>query len=158
MSSLAPMTQPTFSILSNTEYPWSLLLLADPSRAHINRYIHDSLVIGLLHDGVTLGVVVLKNLTDSSAEIMNLAVDERHQGKGLGKSLLSESFKECARRGIRTIEIGTGNSSLSQLYLYQKMGFRIVGVLKDHFTENYPEPIIENGIPCVDMIRLRREL
>jgi len=47
------MTQAIFSILSD-EYPCPLLLLADPSREHIDRYTHDSTVIGLINDGVTL--------------------------------------------------------------------------------------------------------
>ena len=56
--------------------------------------------------------------------------------------------------GAREVWIGTGNSSISQLALYQKMGFRIAGVDVDFFTRNYPEEIIENGIHCRDMIRL----
>lgn len=38
--------------------------------------------------------------------------------------------------------------------LYQKCGFRIVGIDRDFFTDHYPEPIYENGIWCRDMIRL----
>lgn len=152
------MTDLTFSILSNDDYPWSLLLLADPSRKQIESYIRESIVIGLIDAGGILGVSVIRNLDSLSAEIMNIAVDETHQGKGLGKLLIARSLEECAARGIKSVEIGTGNSSIAQLYLYQKMGFRIVGIIRDHFVKNYSDPIFENGIQCSDMIRLRREL
>lgn len=152
------MSKPTFSVLSKHDYPWSLLLLADPNRAHIESYIGESIVVGLIDNSETLGVSVIRQLDNLSAEIMNIAVDEKHQGKGLGKLLILQSLEECATRGVKSVEIGTGNSSVAQLYLYQKMGFRIVGIIRDHFVKNYPDPIFENGIQCRDMIRLRRDL
>jgi ribosomal protein S18 acetylase RimI-like enzyme len=152
------MINATFSILSTDSFPWHLLLLADPSRSQIESYISDSIVIGLIESDEIRGVAVIKPIDNSSAEIMNIAVDERHQGKGLGKLLIAHSLEECSARGIKNVEIGTGNSSVAQLHLYQKMGFRIVGILHDHFLKNYPDPIFENGIQCRDMIRLRREL
>ncbi|WCN36270.1 hypothetical protein [Aneurinibacillus uraniidurans] len=36
-----------------------------------------------------------------------------------------------------TVEIGTGNSSIGQLALYQKCGFRIIGVDRDFFIKHY---------------------
>ncbi|MNO06893.1 putative N-acetyltransferase YvbK [compost metagenome] len=66
---------------------------------------------------------------------------------------------EMARaENVKTIEIGTGNSGMLQLALYQKCGFRIVGVDPDFFVRHYEEPIFENGIPCRDMIRMRLDL
>lgn len=61
-------------------------------------------------------------------------------------------------QGAKTLEIGTGNSSLNQLGLYQKCGFRIIGVDKDFFTRHYEDEIVENGIICRDMIRLSMDL
>ena len=34
------------------------------------------------------------------------------------------------------------------------MGFRICAVESDYFSLNYPESIVENGIPCRDRLRL----
>jgi hypothetical protein len=44
------------------------------------------------------------------------------------------------------------------MLLYQKCGFRIVGVDFDFFRRTHPEPIYENGIECRDMIRMRIDL
>lgn len=86
---------------------------------------------------------------------MNIAVCEEYQGKGLGKRLLEHAKRTGKQLGYRILEIGTGNSSLKQLSLYQRCGFRIVGVEPDYFIRNYYEPIIENGLQCKDLIRMR---
>ena len=65
---------------------------------------------------------------------------------------------EIRLRGGSYIEIGTGNSSLNQLMFYQKSGFRMKEIWVDFFTKNYEEPIEENGIPCLDMVRLYKAL
>ena len=42
--------------------------------------------------------------------------------------------------------------------LYESCGFRTADVIKNHFTDNYPEPVLDNGVLCVDMIRMRADL
>ncbi len=59
--------------------------------------------------------------------------------------------------GAKILELGTGNSSLSQLALYQKCGFGMHSI-ETGFFNSYPEPIFENGIRCIDMVRLCTEL
>lgn len=65
-----------------------------------------------------------------------------------------DAIEQAKREGYQKIEIGTGNSSIHQLALYQKCGFRITGIDQDFFIRNYEEEIYENGIQCRDMIRL----
>ncbi len=91
-------------------------------------------------------------------EIVNIAVDESHQGQGIGKDLLRHAISTAKTLGYTTIEIGTGNSSIGQLALYQKCGFRIVEVDLNFFLRHYEEEIIENGIRCMDMIRLSQDI
>jgi GNAT superfamily N-acetyltransferase len=71
------------------------------------------------------------------------------------RRLLGHAIGLAESKGARVIDVGTGNSSFAALAFYQRSGFRIVGVVPDFFRDNYPEPIVENGIRCVDMIRLR---
>jgi len=135
--------------------PWDLLLLADPSRDMASQYLEEGLFYIAVSDASeTLGVIVLLPVGGHSIEIKNLAVAEPAQGKGIGKSLLAHGIQVARKKAYKTIEIGTGNSSINQLALYQKAGFRIIGILHDYFLKNYPEPIYENGIQCRDMIRL----
>jgi ribosomal protein S18 acetylase RimI-like enzyme len=135
--------------------PWDLLLLADPSRDMASQYLEEGLCYVAESDASeTLGVIVLLPAGGHSIEIKNLAVAEPAQGKGIGKSLIAHGIQLAWKKGYKTIEIGTGNSSINQLALYQKAGFRITGIIQDFFLSNYPEPIYENGIQCRDMIRL----
>ena len=140
------------------ETPWNLLLLADPSRESIESYIGNSDIYLASVNDRTVGVYVLKNISQDIVELKNIAVDEKHQGQGIGKKLVLDSISKARQKEAKRIEVGTGNSSLSQLALYQKCGFRISGVEKDFFVKNYKDEIKENGIVCRDMIRLAIDL
>lgn len=134
--------------------PMDLLLEADPSEELVREYCESGCVYEAMVDDVLVGVYVLLPLSDTVMEIKNIAIAETMRGRGCGKKLILHALAEAKRLGFAAVEIGTGNSSVDQLMLYQKSGFRIDSVDHDFFTRNYPEPIIENGIRCRDMIRL----
>jgi ribosomal protein S18 acetylase RimI-like enzyme len=138
--------------------PWNLLLTADPSIERIKTYLADGLCFLAFLNQQLIGVFVLVETAPDTYELMNIAVDEKFQGRGFGKRLVHRAKLEVHQRGASVLNVGTGNSSLSQLAFYQKCGFRIVGVERDFFTKNYEEEVIENGIQCVDMIRLSLKL
>jgi N-acetylglutamate synthase-like GNAT family acetyltransferase len=131
----------------------ALLLLADPS-ARVASYVEKGEVFLAQSRDQVIGVFVILQTGPGTWEIMNVAVDPEWQGQGIGKRLIKAAIGEARARGARRLEIGTGNSSLQQLALYQKCGFRITGVEPDYFLRHYPDPIWENGIRCTDMIRL----
>lgn len=81
-----------------------------------------------------------------TVELVNIAVAKEKQGKGLGKQLVHHAKQNAKTQGYKTMEVGTGNSSISQLILYQKCGFRITGIDRDFFIRHYSEKIFENGI------------
>jgi len=139
-------------------YPMDLLLLADPSEKLIKQYLERGKCYIGEEDGEIVGVFVLLSTRPETVELINIAIVEQHQGKGFGKALVIDAIKKAKEQGYKVIEVGTGNSSIDQLALYQKCGFRIIGVDIDFFTFHYEEEIIENGIPCVDMIRLAQLL
>jgi len=134
--------------------PWSILELADPCRMIVEGYVKSSSIYVGEVSGETIAVYVIKETKKIVVEIMNIAVHKDFQGKGLGKQLISHAIEETAKRGYAQLDIGTGNSGIHQLKLYQQCEFRIVGVDFDYFTRNYDEPIYENGLLCRDMIRL----
>ena len=143
---------------SNEVLPIDLLLLADPSEEMIDTYRDRSEWFIADKVGEIIGVYGLLETRPETVELINLAVRESEHGKGYGKQLVKDAVKYAQASGYKTIEVGTGNSSINQLSLYQKCGFRIIGVDQDFFTKNYEEEIKENGILCKDMIRLAREL
>nr|WP_254110721.1 GNAT family N-acetyltransferase [Bacillus pumilus] len=131
-----------------------LLLLADPSKEKVLAYVQSGSCYAAFHAQEVIGVYVLSSLSQHSVEIMNVAVKESWQGKGIGKQLIRHAIAEAKATGFHTIEIGTGNSSIQQLALYQKCGFRLTSIDHDFFLKHYDEPIYENGIQCMDMVRL----
>lgn len=134
--------------------PWELLLLADPSKELVEEYlIRGQCFITPIHDEI-VGVFVLIRTRPETMELVNIAVRDDFQGKGIGKQLVLSAIDKAKEQGAKTIEIGTGNSSIHQLALYQKCGFRTTGVDRDFFIRHYEEEIYENGIQCIDMIRL----
>ncbi len=138
--------------------PMELLLMADPSQKLIESYIKRSQCFIAERNNQWIGVYVLLPISPQTIEIVNIAVDESYQGQGIGKDLLRHAINTAKTLGYTTIEIGTGNSSIGQLALYQKCGFWIVGIDMDFFLRHYEEEIIENGIRCTDMIRLSQDI
>ncbi|WNQ14087.1 GNAT family N-acetyltransferase [Paenibacillus aurantius] len=137
--------------------PWGLLLMADPSRKLIEGYLNRGECYICEEDKEIVGTYVLLPTRPDTVELVNVAVAEHRQGRGTGKQLVMHAIETAASQGFKTIEVGTGNSSIGQLAFYQKCGFRIVGVDLDFFTRHYSEEIYENGILCRDMIRLSRD-
>lgn len=142
----------------NEEPPMDLLLLADPSKVLVEEYMKRGECLVAEHDAQIIGVYVLLPTRPETVELVNIALIEIQQGKGLGKKLVMSAIKVAKSKGYRTIEVGTGNSSIHQIALYQKCGFRIISVDIDFFIRNYSELIYENGIQCRDMIRFSQDL
>lgn len=142
----------------NEAYPIELLLQADPSKKLIQQYLERGKCYIGEEGGEIVGIFVLLSTRPETVELVNIAIEEHYRGKGFGKALVIGAINIAKEQGYKVIELGTGNSSIDQLALYQKCGFRIVGVDIDFFTAHYEEEIIENGISCIDMIRLRQLL
>lgn len=143
---------------SDEKVPMKLLLEADPSRKMVKEYVDRGQGFIAEIGKEIIGAFVLLPTRPGTVEIMNIAVAEENRGRGIGKQLIEEAIKISKKRKYKTIEVGTGNSSVGQLVLYQKCGFRITGIDSDFFITHYDEEIYENGIQCRDMIRLSQNL
>ncbi|SDM89098.1 Predicted N-acetyltransferase YhbS [Psychrobacillus sp. OK028] len=138
--------------------PIELLLTADPSKSIVEEYVNRGDCFIAEKEQQIIGVYVLLPTRPETVELVNVAVVANQQSQGIGKQLVEDAIQKARLKGFKTIEIGTGNSSIGQLALYQKCGFRIIGVDLDFFTRHYLEKIFENGIHCRDMIRLSRDV
>ncbi|PRY09001.1 ribosomal protein S18 acetylase RimI-like enzyme [Pontibacter ummariensis] len=145
-------------LTDSQQTPFDLLELADPSKAHINAYLESGACYIAKVNSELIGVMVLKEVDSSTIEIKNIAIKETDQGKGIGKALLKHAATISRESGYKNLRIGTGNSSIGQLALYQKEGFEIKSVEKDFFLKHYDELIFENGIQCKHMIVLEKDL
>ncbi|MGE4557394.1 MAG: GNAT family N-acetyltransferase [Desulfovibrionaceae bacterium] len=139
--------------VSPDEMPMRLLLEADPSEHKVKEYLKESLCYLALKSGVAVGVCVLGNIAEDTLELHNIAVCPSVQGQGIGAALLRHVIEEARAEGFRRIELGTGTFGY-QLAFYQRVGFRVEGVIRDFFVDHYDEPIFELGIQLKDMLRL----
>lgn len=140
------------------ELPLELLLLADPSEKLVREYISRGKCFIMNLDGIIIGTYVLLPTRPETVEIVNVAVNENYHGQGYGKQLVLHAIETAKDYGYKTIEIGTGNSGVVQLALYQKCGFRMTSIDRDFFVRHYDKPIFENGIQVTDMVRLSQDL
>lgn len=143
---------------SDEQPPMELLLLADPSEKLVQEYLLRGQCFVAELDGKLIGEYVLLPTRPETVEIVNIAVNESCQGRGIGKQLVYHAIQQAKLLGFKTIEIGTGNSGVGQLALYQKCGFRMTGIDRDFFIRHYSEEIFENGIQVVDMVRLSQDI
>lgn len=138
--------------------PYELLLLADPSKEMIDSYLEKGKCYAARLESEIVGVLVLTPIDKNNIEIKNIAVHENWQAKGIGTRLLNFASRISLEMGFQKLSIGTGNSSIQQLALYQKQGFEISAIVKNFFTDQYSQKIIENGIECKHMIMLEKKL
>jgi ribosomal protein S18 acetylase RimI-like enzyme len=145
------------SKVTTAELPMGLLLLADPSERRIRRYLVGADAFVGFKGGAPVSVLVLHLRDSAQAEIMNVAVAVEHQRSGVGRAMLEYVAAYARERGVLRLAVGTGNSSLGELRFYQRFGFRVTGVWPDYFRD-YDPPIFEEGVRCLDMVRLTRAL
>ncbi|GJM60813.1 GNAT family N-acetyltransferase [Persicobacter diffluens] len=146
-----------FNFLQAAETPMDLLLLADPEASIIQEYLPQSKIMAAMEEGQILGVIVFLEISESKLELMNIAVYPSHQKKGIGGQLLKESIQWAIMHQFSSIELGTGTFGY-QLAFYQKAGFRVDRIIKDHFLNSYSSPIFETGLQHKDMLRLKLDL
>ncbi|MBD2653367.1 GNAT family N-acetyltransferase [Synechocystis sp. FACHB-383] len=146
-----------YSEVKPTEIPIQLLLEADPSEQSIHSYLSDSWCYVAKRNGQIVGACIARPIHDSIVEIFNISVYPSFQQQGIGSGLLKFTLNELAKKNVYRVELGTGTFGY-QLTYYQRIGFRVDSVVKDHFLVNYSEPIFENGVQHKDRLRLYIEL
>ena len=87
------------------DYPYNLLLLADETVEAINKYLYDSDVYIVKNAGETIGVFCLFSIDNQTVEIKNVAVSEKHQGKGVGRLIMKNIEKISKEEWFEIVSI-----------------------------------------------------
>ena len=132
-----------------------LLLLADEELKMIEKYLHRGEMFALYDDDLK-SVCVVTQESDDVCELKNIATYEKWHGKGYGSKLLNYIFSYYKGK-YTTMLVGTGDIPWI-LQFYQKNGFRSSHRIKDFFTDNYDQPMFEDGVQLVDMVYLSKSL
>ena len=136
---------------------YGLLLDADPSKELVDNYLQRGTLLEAKKEKL-VGVLVLLPTRPDTLEIVNLAVAVEYRGQGIAQQLIAYTLEMARKKGIKTVEVGTGSTGVEQLYLYQKCGFRMTHIDRDFFVRHYSEPIVENGLVLRDMVRLSLDI
>lgn len=137
-----------------TDEHWRLLLLADPSKQLVQQYLQQGTVFEVRKSDQIVAIMVVEEISLASLEIKNIAVDPKFENQGIATKLLNYALDFAKGHYYQQVQIGTGSTSFKQLYLYQKVGFRITSIRKNFFVKNYQHPIYENGLLLRDMVVL----
>ncbi len=70
---------------------------------------------------------VLSRLAADEAEILTIAVDSAHQGRGVGRALLSGNLRQAANAGAKAMFLEVAEDNAPALALYERFGFVKVG-------------------------------
>ncbi|MGM9632131.1 MAG: ribosomal protein S18-alanine N-acetyltransferase [Eubacteriales bacterium] len=67
------------------------------------------------------------------AQIINVATDKEHRGKGYAKRVLESVIDECQRRGTVYLSLEVRASNAGAVSLYENLGFSVSGNRKDFY-------------------------
>lgn len=137
----------------STQAPRNLLLIADPCKTRVEKYLEDGVCYVAEDGGEILGACVISPLDAATFELMSIAITPKEQFKGIGSKLLKYVIADVKRRGGKRLEVGTGTFGYP-LTFYQRAGFRVYAIERDHYIKSYEKPIWESGIQHKDMLRL----
>ncbi len=140
-------------------YPYDLLLMADPEIEKVDAYLPVSDCFVAITSEQTVGVIVVQKQSDTTAEIMNVAVSDFFQRRGIARQLVRYIIEKWAPDNhISRLVIRTGTSAPGPFMLYQQEGFNLTGVEYDYFPCHYKEPIYENGVHCRHQLIMTKEI
>lgn len=83
-------------------------------------------------DGTIVGYAGLMAIA-GEGDVQTIAVDERHQGAGLGAALLTDLIRESARRGCAELLLEVRVDNPRAQRLYERHGFQPVGIRRGYY-------------------------
>ena len=139
---------------SNKEDFMEILLIGDEEVSMINKYLEQSTIFALYDNDILTSICAVTEIDSETVEIKNLATYPEYQNKGYASKLLNFVFDRY-KKDFKAVILGTGENETT-LNFYKKRGFIQTRRIKNFFTDNYSNPIFENGKQLTDMIYLKK--
>lgn len=83
----------------------------------------------------TIGFAVSRMAADE-AEILSIAVDAKHRGRGLSRNLLLTHLGHLAGRGVRTVFLEVEENNQPARRLYDRAGFAVSGRRERYYRQD----------------------
>jgi ribosomal-protein-alanine N-acetyltransferase len=94
----------------------------------------NTLVHRLRQGRKTIGFAVSRMAADE-AEILSIAVESKHRGRGLSRSLLLTHLGHLAGRGVRTVFLEVEENNQPARRLYDRAGFAVAGRRERYYKQ-----------------------
>jgi ribosomal-protein-alanine N-acetyltransferase len=95
----------------------------------------NTLVHRLRQGRKTIGFAVSRMAADE-AEIMSIAVESKHRGRGLSRNLLLTHLGHLAGRGVRTVFLEVEENNQPARRLYDRTGFAVTGRRERYYRQD----------------------
>ncbi len=105
-------------------YPIGLLLKGQSDVKKIEKSLNKGRCFAAFDGGNVVGVYVLRDMKDGSAEIPNIAVIESARGKGLGKALLNDARDRAGKDGCEQLAVTVEKNSPASKF-FERNGFTV---------------------------------
>ena len=136
---------------------WSALATPSPPPAPRTTFlarVRPADVLVAVLDGAVAGYAQLGSAepVDANRHVLmlrGLAVDPRHQGRGVGRRLVTAALDEARRRGVRRLRLRVLGHNAAARRIYESCGFVVEGVLRGEF-------LLDGGY--VDDVLMARDL
>ncbi len=88
----------------------------------------------------TIGFAVSRMGADE-AEILSIAIDGRHRGRGLSRNLFLTHLGHLAGRGVRSVFLEVEENNAPARRLYERAGFSVVGRRERYYRQDNGEQL-----------------
>lgn len=110
-------------------HPWTLGNFSDALRGKYQCKIYEE-------ENGMLGYAVLMLAVDE-AELLDIAIDSRHQRKGWGRKLLEEMLVLARYHDMRRMVLEVRVSNEAAIALYRSAGFERIGLRRDYYPAEH---------------------
>lgn len=105
-------------------YPLGLLLQGQSDVKKIEKSLNKGHCFAAFDGESVVGVYVLRDMKDGSAEILNIAVVENARGKGLGKALLADARDRAGNDGYGELAVTVETDAAARKF-FEQNGFAV---------------------------------
>jgi len=84
------------------------------------------------NSGQVIGFMACVVNAPGQARVLMLAIDAPHRNQGIGTQLMTTFIRECAVRGMKSIELEVRHSNVAAIRFYKRHGF-LISYSLDHF-------------------------
>jgi ribosomal-protein-alanine N-acetyltransferase len=114
--------------------PWSLAMFV------LELSKQSGICLAALCEGKLVGYLVCSRY-DTVWHIMNVAVDSKHQRRGLASAMLAELYDRVDDDDARyTLEVRRSN--VVAIHLYEREGFRAAGMRRRYYQDNGEDALV----------------